>query len=115
MSVGDEDAVNAPEGLRQDLLTEVGAAIHQQPRRLCLYQNGTARALVFSVAALAHLALATYHRHTTRRARTQKRNLHLYDVYFWLNVYAKLLTHIATDGLAQGHDLAPRGAPPVHE
>jgi hypothetical protein len=66
MRMGDEDAVNLPEGLRQNLLSEIRATVYEQASGIALHQCRTAQALVLGVLALTHLALATDDWHTAR-------------------------------------------------
>ena len=66
VGVGDEDAVNLAEGLRHDLLTEVGATVDEQARLFRLDECRAAQALVVRVGAAAGIALAADGGHTTR-------------------------------------------------
>jgi len=54
----DEYAVDASEGLRQYLLTEVGTAVDEEPRLLCLDEYAAAQAFVTGAGAAAHGAPA---------------------------------------------------------
>ena len=66
MGVRDEDAVDATEGLRHDLLAEVGPAVDEQSCLLRLQQCRTAQALVVGIGAGARPTATAYRRHATR-------------------------------------------------
>ena len=70
VGVGDEDAVNLAEGLRHDLLTEVGATVDEQARLGSLNECRTALALVVRVGTATGIALATNGGHATRCSRS---------------------------------------------
>ena len=70
VGVGDEDAVNLAEGLRHDLLTEVGATVDEQSRLLRLDECRAAQALVVRVGAATGIALAADGGHATRCSRS---------------------------------------------
>ena len=76
MGMGDEDAVDAAERQRQNLLPEVGADIYEQACLLCLHQQRAACALVLFVLAPTHLTLASDDRHATRGSCSEKMYLH---------------------------------------
>ena len=58
VGVGNEDAIDAPEGLGHNLLAEIGAAVNEQSRLGCLHQCRAAQPLVLGVGTLADAALA---------------------------------------------------------
>lgn len=101
VGVGNENAVDAAERLRKNLLTKVGAAVNEQSRLLSFHQYGAAQAFVLRVAALADTALAAYHRHTTRGTRSKKCDFHLYNIDFRIDFYSKLLQHVLAYLLAE--------------
>ena len=59
VGMGNQDAIDLAEGLRQYLLTEIWATVNEQPGGVCLHQGRTAQTLVTRVLALADLTLAT--------------------------------------------------------
>ena len=68
--MGDEDAVDATERLWQDLLTEVGATVNEQPCLYGLYKYRAAQPPVARVSTPAGFALAANDGHATRGAST---------------------------------------------
>ena len=77
VGVGNEDAINLAEGLRHDLLTEIGAAVDKQSCSVCLQECRTAQALVVGIGAGASVALAADGWHATRCSGSKKRKFHL--------------------------------------
>ena len=66
MTVGDEDTIDLPEGLWQDLLTEVRSTVDEQTGLFGLHQHRAAGPLVSWILTFAHLTLAPDHRYATR-------------------------------------------------
>ena len=80
--MGDQNTVDLPERLWQNLLTEIRAAINEQAGLFRLHQHRATGTLILRVCTLTDLALAAYHWHTTGCSRSQKRQFHLliYDL-----------------------------------
>ena len=76
VGMGDEDAVNAPEGQWHDLLTEVGTAVNEQARPWCLDECRTAQSLVVGVGTGAGVALTADGGYATRCSGSKKSQLH---------------------------------------
>ena len=70
MAMGNQDPIDLPERLWQDLLTEIRATVDQQARLISLHQHRTTRALIPWILTLTHLALAPNHWYPTRCSRT---------------------------------------------
>ena len=68
--MGEQQAVYLPERLRQELHTNVGATVEEDPRGVALDECRTAEPLVVGILAAAYLAAATYNGHTVRCARS---------------------------------------------
>ena len=117
VGMGDEDAVNLTEGLRHDLLAEVGPAVDEQACGIGLDECRTAQTLVVRVSTAARMATAADGRHATRCPRSKKCQLHplLYYIDFRVYVDAKGLANVATDGVAEVDDLLSRSTAAIDE
>ena len=129
MGVGDENTIDLPERLWQDLLTEIRSAINEQTRLCSLYQYRTACTFVLGVCTLTDLTLATDHWHTTRCSRTQKSQLHfiydlriygftiyhLNDIHFRIYFDIEFGFDILADGVAEGDNLGTCGATAIYQ
>ena len=77
VAVSDQDTVDLTEGLREDLLSEVGTTVDENAGGLRLYQGGATGTFVARILAPAYLALATDHGNTAGGAGSEKRQFHL--------------------------------------